>query len=62
VHYKEQKSIQLTVLCIIIITHTKFIRTLSIAQAISYRSYYYLSLKKLTNQLIDRTLRIISLI
>ena len=59
-HYKEPKSVQLTVLRIITITHTKFIRTLSIAQAIGYRSYYYLSLKKPTNQLIDRTLKTIS--
>jgi len=61
VHYKEQKSVQLTVLRIIIITHTKFIRTLSIAQAIGYRSYYYLSLEELINQLINRTLKTISL-
>jgi len=32
------------------------------AQAISYRSYYYLSLKELTNQLIDWILKIINLI
>jgi len=49
VHYKEQKSVQLIVLYIITITYTKFIRTLSTAQAISYRSYYYLSLKELIN-------------
>jgi len=30
------------------------------AQAIGYRSYYYLSLKELANQLIDRTLKIIN--
>jgi len=53
VHYKEQKNVQLIVLRIVITTHTKFIRTLSIAQAISYRSYYYLSLEEPTNQLID---------
>jgi len=53
VHYKEQKNIQLTVLRIIITTYTEFIRTLSIAQAIGYRSYCYLSLKEPTNQLID---------
>jgi len=32
------------------------------AQAISYRSYYYLSLEELTNQLIDWILKTISLI
>jgi len=37
-------------------------RTLSITQAISYRSYYYLNLEELTNQLIDWILKIISLI
>jgi len=31
------------------------------AQAISYRSYCYLSLKEPINQLIDRTLKIINL-
>jgi len=31
------------------------------AQAISYRSYYYLNLKEPTNQLIDRILKTISL-
>jgi len=49
VHYKELKSVQLTVLRIIIITHTEFIRILNMAQAISYRSHYYLSLKELAN-------------
>jgi len=53
VYYKEQKSVQLTVLRIIITTHAEFIRMLSTAQAISYRSYYYLSLEELINQLID---------
>jgi len=62
VHYKEQKNVQLTVLRIITTTHTKFIRMLSMAQAISYRSYYYLSLEELINQLTDQTLIIISLI
>jgi len=38
VHCEEQKSVQLIVLCIVIITHTKFIKTLSIAQAISHKS------------------------
>jgi len=42
--------------------HTKFIRMLSMAQAISYRSYYYLSLEELTNQLINWTLKTINLI
>jgi len=32
------------------------------AQAISYRSHYYLSLEELINQLIDQTLKIINLI
>jgi len=32
------------------------------AQAISYRSYYYLSLEELINQLIDWILKIINLI
>jgi len=36
-------------------------KTLNMAQAIGYRSYYYLSLEELTNQLIDRTLKTISL-
>jgi len=49
VHYKEQKSVQLIVLRIITTTYTKFMRMLSIAQAISRRSYYYLSLKEPTN-------------
>jgi len=31
------------------------------AQAIGYRSHYYLSLEKLINQLIDRILKIINL-
>jgi len=62
VHYKEQKSVQLTVLRIVITIYTKFIRTPSMAQAISYRSYYYLSLEELINQLIDRTLKMINLI
>jgi len=62
VYYKEQKNVQLIVLCIVTITYTKFIRTLSIAQAISYRSYYYLSLKEPANQLIDWILKTINLI
>jgi len=62
VHYKKQKSVQLTVLCIVITMHAKFIKTLSMAQAISYRSYYYLSLEELINQLIDQILKIINLI
>jgi len=49
VHYKEQKNIQLIVLRIVTTTHTEFIRTLSTAQAISYRSHYYLSLKEPAN-------------
>jgi len=60
VYYKEQKSVQLIVLHIITTTHAKFIRTLSMAQAISYRSYCYLSLKKPTNQLVDWTLKTIN--
>jgi len=62
VHYKEQKSVQLIVLRIVITMYTEFIRTLSTAQAISYRSHCYLSLKKPTNQLINRILRTINLI
>ena len=58
-HYKEQKSIQLTVLYFITTTHAKFIKTLSIAQAISYKSQSYLSLKGPTNQLVDQTLKTI---
>jgi len=62
VHYKEQKNVQLTVLRIITTMYTEFIRTLSMAQAIGYRSYYYLSLKELINQLIDWILKTINLI
>jgi len=62
VHCKEQKNIQLIVLYFVITTHAKFIRTPSTAQAISYRSHYYLSLEEPTNQLIDWILKIINLI
>ena len=60
-HYKEQKNVQLIVLRIVTTTYAKFIRTLSIAQVIGYRSHYYLSLKEPINQLIDQTLKTISL-
>jgi len=61
VHCKEQKSVQSTVLRIIITIHAKFIKTLNMAQAISYRSYCYLSLKEPINQLINRILKTINL-